>query len=69
MVFVPVLGSTLLTMWPVLTLTLLLQLTDEEQLFAERTTPCPAAEHELVVPAPRPEEPAADPEPVSDPQG
>lgn len=56
-------------MWPVLTLTLLLQLTDEEQLFAERNTPCPPAAHKLVVPAPEPSTPVEEPQPVTDQQG
>lgn len=41
-------------MWPVMTLTLLLQLTDEEQLFAQEQLPRPTpatVEHE-VLPAP-----------------
>lgn len=53
-------------MWPVLTLTLLLQLTDEEQLFAERNTPVPTVEHELVIPAP--ETPASAVTPALEPE-
>ncbi|MCC6839257.1 MAG: hypothetical protein IT230_03785 [Flavobacteriales bacterium] len=47
-------------MWPVLTLTLLLQLTHEEQLFAQQAAPVvqPQAE-EAEAPALRPEETCA----------
>ena len=34
-------------MWPVMTLTLLLQLTDEEQLFASRNTPVVEPQEQL----------------------
>ncbi|NUQ16537.1 MAG: hypothetical protein HUU33_14590 [Flavobacteriales bacterium] len=40
-------------MWPVMTLTLLLQLTDEEQLFAQAPEPPPAVV-EQEAPAPEP---------------
>ncbi|HEY0976524.1 MAG TPA: hypothetical protein VGE21_03555 [Flavobacteriales bacterium] len=56
-------------MWPVLTLTLLLQLTDEEQLYAERTTPPQPQEQEQVIPAPEETLQAIDPSLGIEPQG
>ncbi len=45
-------------MWPVMTLTLLLQLTDEEQLFAQQTLPqlMPATVEQPAIPAPATEQ-------------